>query len=309
MGSSNRTPGDRNAGDPEKASFLVIRAYRCDVGNNLAPFLSPVGYRPPRYWALARELAVAPEIGHAAARVACSRAGRLRTPYAGTPRPGGGEPVLLLPGFLAGDYSLRVLAAALRAEGYRTYRSEIRSNVACLDGAALLLERRLEAIVARRERRVRLVGHSLGGMLATGLAVRRPDLVAGVVAMGSPMMAPGTAHPLLTSTAGLLVRLSRAGLPGLMSDDCVAGECARRMWAELHGEFPAGVALGCLYSRRDGFVDWRSCIHPAAVSTEVRATHIGMAIAPAVHDQVLAELARQRQLDDVPSLRERRTAG
>lgn len=277
--------------------------------NTLAPFLSPVGYQAPRYWTLAKELTLGPEIGHAAARAARERAARLRSPYAGTIQPGGGEPVLLLPGFLAGDYSLRLLAATLRAQGYRTYRSDIRSNVSCLDAAAVVLERRIEGIVARRERRVRIVGHSLGGMLATGLAIRRPDLVAGIVAMGSPMMAPGTAHPLLTSTAGLLVRLSRAGLPGLMSEDCVAGECAQRTWTEFHREFPIEVAFGCLYSRRDGFVDWRACIHPSAVPTEVRASHIGMAISPSVHDRVLAELDRQRRADDVPALTVHRTAG
>jgi pimeloyl-ACP methyl ester carboxylesterase len=287
----------------------IAWAYLCDVRNTLAPFLSPAGYQSPRCWALARELTLAPEIGHAAARAARSRAGRLRTPYAGTTRDGDGEPVLLVPGFMAGDYSLRMLAAVLRTEGYRTYRSEIRSNVSCLDSAALVLERRLEGIVARRERRVRIVGHSLGGMLAAGLAIRRPDLVSGIVSMGSPMMAPGTAHPLLTSTAGLLVRLSRAGFPGLMSEDCVAGECAQRMWSEIHREFPVGVGFGCLYSRRDGFVDWRSCIHPSAVATEVRASHVGMAFSPVVHDRVLEELGRQRRLDEVQALTVRRTAG
>jgi triacylglycerol lipase len=280
------------------------------VRTTLAPFLSPLGYEAPAYWTLARELTLAPEIGHAAARAACRRAARLATPYAGRSLPGDGEPVLLLPGFLAGDYSLRVLARGLRAEGYRTYRSDIRSNVSCLDGAGVLLERRLEAIASRRERRVRVVGHSLGGMLATGLAIRRPDLVAGVVAMGSPMMAPGTAHPVLISIAGLLVRLSRAGLPGLMSEDCVAGECARSTWAEFQSEFPDGVDFGCVFSRWDGFVDWRSCIHPSAESIEVRASHIGMAVSPVVHDKVLDELARQRQATDLRAMaRIARTAG
>ena len=56
---------------------------------------------------------------------------------------------------------------------------------------------------------MRIFGHSLGGMLARGLAVRRPDLVAGVITMGSPMLAPGTSHPVLLTAADVLVRTMR----------------------------------------------------------------------------------------------------
>ena len=104
-------------------------------------------------------------------------------------------------------------------------------------GAAAQLEARLEAIAPRRGSRVQIVGHSLGGMLARGLAVRRPDLVAGIVTLGSPMLAPAAHHASLTRSVDVLVRLSRAGVPGLMSEDCVAGALRP---AELRGE-PAAV--------------------------------------------------------------------
>ena len=54
------------------------------------------------------------------------------------------------------------------------------------------------------------------------------------------------------------------------------------------------VDFTCIYSRWDGLVDWRSCIHPDAHPIEVRASHIGMAVSPLVADRVLAELVRQR---------------
>jgi triacylglycerol lipase len=265
------------------------------VRNSLAPFFSPEGFVPPPYWALAKELVVAPELGHAAARAITARAGSLARPRTRGSADWSGEPVLLVPGFLAGDYSLRVLARTLRNSGYRTYRSTIRTNVSCANEAAIQLERRIESIVARREQKVRIVGHSLGGMLGRGIAVRRPDLVAGVITMGSPMMAPGTAHPVLMSAAAMLVRLSRAGVPGVMSEDCIAGECARTTWEDFHGELSSEVYFSCIYSRWDGLVDWRSCIHPEANPIEVRASHIGMAISPVVADRVLAELDRQRR--------------
>src|SRR4029453_887622 len=113
-------------------------------------------------------------------------------------------------------------------QGFRTYRSHMHANVGCTLTATALLESRLESIAIKRGSRVQIVGHSLGGMLARGLAVRRPDLVAGIVTLGSPMLAPGAHHWTLTKSVEMLLRLSRAGLPGLMSEDCVAGDCARQ---------------------------------------------------------------------------------
>src|SRR5262249_52472264 len=44
---------------------------------------------------------------------------------------GEGRPVLLIPGFLAGDGSLATMTRWLRANGYRTQRAGIRANVDC----------------------------------------------------------------------------------------------------------------------------------------------------------------------------------
>ena len=142
----------------------------------------------------------------------------------------------------------------------------------------------------RRGARVLVVGHSLGGMLARGLAVRRPDLVAGIVTLGSPMMAPAAHHASLTRSVEMLIRLGRAGIPGLMSEDCVAGACARASFDEAREPMPAGVDFTTIYSRRDGIVDWRACIDPLARAVEVTASHIGMAFDPRVADAVLAAL-------------------
>ncbi|MBD8870373.1 esterase/lipase family protein [Nocardioides donggukensis] len=264
------------------------------MGNHLAPFLAPEGYAQPRFRSLVQELRLAPEVGRASWRAVAVRRELRATPYVRRSPARAGEPVLLVPGFLAGDYSLRLMAATLRRHGYRTYRSQIRTNVSCMRGNTALLERRLEAIAARRGSRVRIVGHSLGGMLARGLAVRRPDLVSGIVTMGSPMLAPGTAHPVLLSATDVLVRLTRAGVPGLMSEDCVGGVCAREAWEESRSPLPPDVDFSAIYSRWDGLVDWRSCIDPAARAVEVRASHVGMAVDPRVADAVVAELGIQR---------------
>ena len=127
-------------------------------------------------------------------------------------------------------------------------------------------------------------------MIARGLAARRPDLVSGIVTMGSPMMAPGAHHPALSWGVDALVRLSRAGVPGLMSDDCVAGACARQSFDESREPLAPGVGFTAIYSHHDGVVDWRACIDPIAVPVKVEASHCGMAVDPRVIDEVGAAL-------------------
>jgi pimeloyl-ACP methyl ester carboxylesterase len=209
------------------------------------------------------------------------RIGRGHSPYAGRGVLRDGDPVVLVPGFMAGDASLIPLARALRERGHRTYRSRIHANVGCTAAAAAQLESRLESVVVRRGRRVTVVGHSLGGLLARGLAVRRPDLVSGIVTLGSPMLAPGAHHVALTRSLDALVRLSRAGVPGLMALDCVAGDCARTSFDESRLPIPPEVSFTAVYSRRDGIVDWRACLDPLATAVEVRSSHLGMVFDPA----------------------------
>ena len=111
--------------------------------------------------------------------------------------------------------------------------------------------------------------------------------------MGSPMLAPGAHHLALTASVEALVRLSRAGVPGLMSEDCVAGGCARQSFDESREPVPDGVSFTAIYSRRDGIVDWRACIDPTADAVAVSTSHIGMAIDPRVIDHVVGALQGQ----------------
>ena len=175
---------------------------------------------------------------------------------------------------------------ALRQQGLRTYRSHIHANVGCTLDAAAQMEMRLESIAQRRGSRVRIVGHSLGGMLARGVAVtpsrpRRPASSR----MGSPMLAPGAHHVACSAS----VDDAGAAEPGRRARPDVGGLRGRRVRpAELRrGRAPlAGrVDFTAIYSRRDGIVDWRACIDPLARAVEVRASHLGMAFDPRVIDR------------------------
>jgi pimeloyl-ACP methyl ester carboxylesterase len=252
----------------------------------MAPWLLPEGYGRPALAALLREGSLVTEAGRLAARRTVSLHTRRRTPYVARSAARAAEPVLLIPGFLAGDWTLRLMAAELRAQGFRTYRSHIHANIDCTLTSAVTLEGRLEDLAERRGSRVQIVGHSLGGMIARGLAARRPDLVSGIITMGSPMRAPAAHHALLTRGVRMLNRLADAGLPGVMSADCVGGECAHLSFVESQEPVHPDVAMTNIYSKRDGIVDWRACMDPQGRAVEVRTSHIGMALDP----RVLAEV-------------------
>ncbi len=256
----------------------------------LASFLLPQGFARPPLSSLLNEARIVGEIGRYAVRAHGERrAGQVGPPRDTDPQHRS-DPVLLIPGFLAGDTTLAAMSASLRRRGFHTYRSRILANVGCTLDAATLLETRLETIAERRGSRVQIVGHSLGGMIARGIAVRRPDLVSGIVTMGSPMMAPGAHHPALSWGVDALVRLSKVGLPGLMTEECVAGTCARQSFDESRESLAPGVGFTAIYSHNDGIVDWRACIDPTAVPVRVQASHCGMAFDPRVIDEVGAAL-------------------
>jgi triacylglycerol lipase len=265
------------------------------VNSPLGSFLLPAGFDGPAgIRALARETSTIVEAGRLVRRSRADRRARAVLPYAGSHRVTAHDPVLLVPGFMAGDATLKGMAMFLRHQGFRTYRAQIHVNVGCTREAADRLERRLETIAIRRDRKVTIVGHSLGGMLARGLASRRPDLVEGIVSMGSPVLAPGAIHRVLAWDAEMLAKLTRVGFRGMMGSDCFGGECARLSFEESKLPIDPDLGFTAIYSRRDGIVDWKACLDPAAQHVEVRTSHVGMAVDPVVMDHVLAALRAQQ---------------
>src|SRR5918999_2080058 len=185
--------------------------------------------------------------------------------------PGDGRPVLLVPGFLAGDGTLATMAKWLRANGYWTRRAGIRANVGCSQEACERIEQRLEALAERTGRPVAIIGQSRGGVLARVVATRRPDLVSGIVTLGAPTVGMLRVHPLVLLQVGILGALGTGRVPGLFSVRCLLGECCESFRAALAGPFPPGVPYVAMYSRTDGIVDWRACLDRGAEHVEVDA--------------------------------------
>jgi hypothetical protein len=119
-------------------------------------------------------------------------------------------------------------------------------------------------------------------MITKLAARRRPDLVAATVVLCAPVTGTLSVAPHVRRQLEILFRLQARGMQRVISQDCVTGECAARIAAQLDGPFPAGLPYLSVYSRSDAIIDWRTCLDPAAELAEVPTSHTGMATDPAV---------------------------
>jgi pimeloyl-ACP methyl ester carboxylesterase len=209
----------------------------------------------------------------------------------GVPR-GDGSAVIIVPGFLGSDLYLVEMYAWLRRLGYHPYFSGIGLNADCPN---LLIRTRLNQTLekARREtrRKVHLLGHSLGGLLARSVAGERPDQVASVLTLGSPfrgtVLHPRVKQAVESVRQHILLTHGNSVLP-----DCYTGRCTCAFLSSLRRELPGHVMETAVYTRTDGFVDWNYCVTGDPQSDfEVTGTHVGLAFNPAVFSIIANRLA------------------
>ena len=193
---------------------------------------------------------------------------------------GDGHPVLVLPGFLASDFSTGPMRRLLRDLGYEAHGWDlgrnIRINQERLDAMKALLER----IYEESGKKVSIVGWSLGGVFARELAKMMPDKVRLVISLGSPIS--GDRHH---SSVGGLFRELNGEHPEVITDEQFA-----KMW-----EAPP-VPTTSILSKTDGIVSWRGSVQAKGEQTEnilVRGSHCGLGVNPAVMAVIADRLAQK----------------
>jgi len=207
-----------------------------------------------------------------------------------------GQPVMLIPGFLAGDDSLGIMTRWLRRTGHHTRKAGIRSNVDCSAVAIERLEERLETMAETCGEKVAIIGQSRGGNFAKVLAVRRPDLVSGVVALGSAQLDPLDIHPFVRAQVYAVGTLGTIGMRGMFKYSCLWGDCCDPFWEDLQKPLRKDVGYLSVYSKSDGVVRWRSCLDPCAEHLEIDSSHVGMAVNAEAYRAVAVALADFRML-------------
>jgi pimeloyl-ACP methyl ester carboxylesterase len=195
--------------------------------------------------------------------------------YRGVDLPRGhGRPVILVPGFLAGDWTLRTPYQWLRRIGYRPKMAGVTFNVMYSEVMLRPLIDTLVALNRHTGARVSLVGHSRGGVLAKVLAHRKPELVEQVITLGAPLTDPFDVHPLTMAgvRAAHLYNVFRSGHPASVE---------MRFLRDLAA--PPKVPTTSIYSRSDGVVNWKACLRQDINAIEVQGSHVGLALNPEVY--------------------------
>ncbi len=210
----------------------------------------------------------------------------------GTPH-GDGSGVVLLPGFLCPDHYLFPLRKWLGRIGYEAFFSGIRLNAECPN---LLIQRCLndtmEKALAKTGRRIHLIGHSLGGVIARSIAGQRPRDIASVITLGAPFRGTVAHSSILRAAETVRRRILKEHGTGVLPT-CYTGHCTCDFVDSLQRSVPPSVLETAVYTADDGVVDWRHCKtdNPEA-DFQVSGTHIGLAFNSSVYTIIANRLAQ-----------------
>ena len=192
---------------------------------------------------------------------------------------GDGHPVLVLPGLVASDTSTRPLRSFLKGRGYAVSGWRQGRNLGLRDGVQDSMVDLLCELNDTHDRKVSLVGWSLGGIYARQLAKMMPDRVRGVVTLGSPF----AGSPKATNAWRVYE----------MASGQRADQAAPRFGGSLADTPP--VPTTAIFSRTDGICAWQGCMEKTSAtseSIEVESSHCGMGHHPAVAYAVAERLAQ-----------------
>lgn len=206
---------------------------------------------------------------------------------------GDGSAVVLIPAFLCPDSYLAPLHQWLARIGYKPFFSGIGFNTQCPN---LLIRSQLndtiEKALAKSGRKLHLIGHSLGGIIARAIAAQRPSDIASVITLGAPFRGTVAHRSILRAAEMVRLRIlakqGRNVLPG-----CYTGHCACDFLDSLRCAMPRSVNETAVYSKGDGIVDWRYCKtdRPEA-DFSVSGTHLGMVFNPSAYFIIAERLAQ-----------------
>jgi alpha/beta hydrolase family protein len=189
---------------------------------------------------------------------------------------GDGHPVLVLPGFMASDFSTRVLRGFLRDRGYAAHGWRLGRNTGPTAETVAGLVRRLAELRERHDRRVSIIGWSLGGVYARELARAFLSDVRQVITLASPF------RDLEATNVPAFLLARRRAHP----DEAAFRERLR---------LPLSVPMTAIYSRTDGIASWQSCVAepgPQSENIEVASSHLGIGHHPVVLLTIADRLAQ-----------------
>ena len=205
---------------------------------------------------------------------------------------GQGEPVMLVPGFLSADWQMGEMFTWLGRIGYAPHFSRLGWNIDCPNASFRALSQRVQRVALETGQRVRLVGHSLGGLLARSVALEHPESVAQVICLAAPFQDVAYVHPVLVAAMEVVRGHGGAPLTPNVRPTCYSGHCSCRFMEHMLAPSTFAVRRHAIYSRMDGLVAWQSCAEAEAeFNTEVMSSHMGMVANADAYEAIAHALA------------------
>src|SRR6266404_5549655 len=203
----------------------------------------------------------------------------LRPWLSATPR-GDGHPVLVLPGLLADDMSTRPLRGFLNSHGYKAHGWKQGRNLGLRGGVESDMLARIDELYERHgQRKISLIGWSLGGLYARQLAKITPYKVRSMISLGSPF----AGSPKATNAWRIYEMASGTTIN---DQELVNG-------GPLADAPP--VPTTSIFSRTDGICAWQTCLNVEAAEVEnieVYGSHCGLGHHPAAVYAIADRLAQ-----------------
>ena len=166
----------------------------------------------------------------------------------------------------------------INKNGYAAYDWGLDRNLANFDDLEFLALK-IEDLFKRHQKKVTLIGWSLGGVYARQLAKDQPDKVRQVITMGSPFN--GVTEPNNARWLYEWVK-KREGTPEIGDD----------VLADLPN--PAPVPTTAIYSKMDGIIPWQVCMEREEDRThqnvEIAGSHFGFGWNPSAMKIVIDRL-------------------
>ncbi len=191
---------------------------------------------------------------------------------------GDGRPVMLMPGYMAGEFSMQPLATYLKILGYSVHQWGLGVNRGDVEADIGRVGERVADLHSEIGEKVTVIGWSLGGVIAREVTRMYADSVREVITMGTPIVG----GPKYTSVGGFYARMHDIDLD--------------EFEVEVHVRNAEGLEQPAtsIYSRSDGIVDWKASVDPYNEHTrhvEVESSHFGLGINPKVWRVIADTLA------------------
>ncbi len=196
---------------------------------------------------------------------------------------GDGHPIMVLPGYMGGDGTTKLLRTFLKNRNYQAYGWDLGRNLGQYSdphaGCNEQIVNRLKDIYEKHGEKVTVIGWSLGGVYARELARLQPDLVRSVITLGSPFAGDMRANHvtwLFEKTSGFKLKQ-------------MEGFLRKRM------DLPPPVPTTSFFSKTDGVTAWECCIEIEDETTEnieVFSSHCGLGHHPFVMWAIADRLAQ-----------------